>query len=53
MEKEYMMAGDRGRVKIRFKYNPQFIYEGQKFIFREGRSKGMGEVIKVYPINLK
>jgi len=53
MEKEYMMAGDRGRVKIKFKYNPQFIYEGQKFIFREGRSKGMGEVIKVYPINLK
>ncbi len=48
MEKEYMKAGDRGRVRIAFKYNPQFVYEGQKFIFREGRSKGMGEIIKVY-----
>jgi len=47
MEKEYMKAGDRGRVKIRFKYNPQFVYEGQKFIFREGRSKGMGEIVFV------
>jgi len=48
MEKEYMKAGDRGKVRIAFKYNPQFVYEGQKFIFREGRSKGMGEILKVY-----
>ncbi len=47
MERDYMKAGDRGRVKIAFKYNPQFVYEGQKFIFREGRSKGMGEIIRV------
>ncbi len=47
MERDYMKAGDRGRVKIAFKYNPYYVYEGQKFIFREGRSKGMGEIVKV------
>jgi elongation factor 1-alpha len=48
MDREYMKAGDRGKVRIRFKYNPQFVYEGQKFIFREGRSKGMGEIVRIF-----
>jgi elongation factor 1-alpha len=48
MDREYMMAGDRGRVRLRFKYNPYFIFPGQKFIFREGKSKGMGEVKEVF-----
>ncbi len=47
MDRDYMKAGDRGRVRIRFKYNPQYVYKGQKFIFREGRSKGMGEIIRI------
>ena len=48
IDKEFLKAGDRGRVRIRFKYNPQYIMPGQRFIFREGRSKGMGEVVKIY-----
>jgi elongation factor 1-alpha len=47
IEGEYLKAGDRGRVTMRFKYHPQYVYEGQKFIFREGRSKGMGEIKKI------
>ncbi|MEM2934293.1 MAG: GTPBP1 family GTP-binding protein [Methanocellales archaeon] len=47
MDREYMMAGQSGRVKMRFKFKPHYIYEGQKFIFREGRSKGIGKVVKV------
>ncbi|RLI84309.1 GTP-binding protein [Archaeoglobales archaeon] len=48
MDRDYMMAGDRGKVKLRFKYNPYFIFPGQKFIFREGKSKGMGEIKEVF-----
>ena len=48
MDREYLKSGDRGKVKMRFKYHPQYVYEGQKFIFREGRSKGMGEITKIY-----
>ncbi len=44
-ETEYMMAGQSGKVKMRFKYRPYYVYEGQKFIFREGKSKGIGKVI--------
>ncbi len=47
IEKGYLKAGDRDRVRIRFKYHPYCVFEGQKFIFRESRSKGMGEVIRV------
>lgn len=48
MDREYLKSGDRGKVRMRFKYHPQYVYEGQKFIFREGRSKGMGEITRVY-----
>lgn len=47
MNCEYMMAGQSGKVKMRFKFHPHCICEGQKFIFREGRSKGIGKVVKV------
>ncbi|MDK2877186.1 MAG: elongation factor 1-alpha [Archaeoglobaceae archaeon] len=47
IEKGYLRAGDRDRVRIRFKYHPHCVFEGQKFIFRESRSKGMGEIIRI------
>jgi len=48
MDREYMKAGDRGMVKVRFKYHPHCVFVGQKFIFREGRSKGVGEIKRIY-----
>ncbi|WP_290623924.1 MULTISPECIES: GTPBP1 family GTP-binding protein [unclassified Archaeoglobus] len=48
MDREYLKSGDRGKVRMKFKYHPQYVYEGQKFIFREGRSKGMGEITKIF-----
>ncbi|MDK2796272.1 MAG: elongation factor 1-alpha [Archaeoglobaceae archaeon] len=47
IEKGYLRAGDRDRVRIRFKYHPHCVFKGQKFIFRESRSKGMGEIIRI------
>ncbi|WP_414470345.1 GTPBP1 family GTP-binding protein [Methanobacterium sp. ACI-7] len=47
LDKEYMSAGDSGKVRMRFKYRPYCIKEGQKIIFREGRSKGIGTITKV------
>jgi elongation factor 1-alpha len=48
IDRDYLKAGDRGRVRIRFKYHPYYVYPGQKFIFREGRSKGMGEIKRIF-----
>jgi len=30
---------------LEFKFNSYYVYEGQKFVFREGHSKGIGRVI--------
>ena len=47
LDKEYMSAGDTGKVKMKFKYRPFCVKEGQKIIFREGRSKGLGTITKI------
>ncbi|MGB9838526.1 GTPBP1 family GTP-binding protein [Methanothermobacter sp.] len=47
IDAEFMSAGDRGRVRMRFKYRPHHVREGQKIIFREGRSKGIGSVTRI------
>jgi elongation factor 1-alpha len=48
LDKNYLSAGDTGKIKMRFKYRPCAIHVGQKLIFREGRSKGYGEITKIY-----
>lgn len=47
LNREFMSAGDTGKMKMKFKYRPCYIQEGQKLIFREGRSKGVGTVTKI------
>lgn len=47
LENEFMMAGESGKVRIHFKYRPYHVYAGQKFIFREGKSKGIGKILNV------
>lgn len=47
LDVDFLAAGDRGRVRMRFKYKPYHIKEGQKFVFREGRSKGIGRVTRI------
>ncbi|KPN31262.1 elongation factor Tu [Halolamina pelagica] len=39
-----LLPGDNGRTRIRFKFRPYLIEEGQRFVFREGQSKGVGTV---------
>ncbi|MFU8869622.1 GTPBP1 family GTP-binding protein [Natronococcus sp.] len=44
-----LLPGDTGETTVRFKFRPYLIEEGQKFVFREGRSKGVGTVTEVHP----
>ena len=39
-----LLPGDNGRTTVRFKFRPYLVEEGQRFVFREGRSKGVGTV---------
>ena len=39
-----LLPGDAGRTRVRFKFRPYLVEEGQRFVFREGSSKGVGTV---------
>ncbi|PSP84244.1 GTP-binding protein [Halobacteriales archaeon QS_6_64_34] len=42
-----LLPGDAGTTAVRFKFRSYLVEEGQKFVFREGRSKGVGTVTDV------
>lgn len=42
-----LLAGDQGTARFKFKFNSYFIQEGQRFVFREGSSKGVGTVTDI------
>ena len=42
-----LLPGDAGTTTVRFKFRPYLVEVGQKFVFREGRSKGVGTVTDV------
>jgi len=46
-----LLPGDSGMTRVRFKFRPYLVEEGQRFVFREGRSKGVGTVTEVNPGN--
>jgi len=42
-----LLPGDTGTATVRFKFRPYLVEEGQRFVFREGHSKGVGTVTAV------
>ncbi|WP_158056149.1 GTPBP1 family GTP-binding protein [Halorussus halophilus] len=44
-----LLPGDSGKTRVRFKFRPYLVEEGQKFVFREGQSKGVGTVTNITP----
>lgn len=47
LDKSYLKSGETAKVKMTFRYKPQFVREEDKFIFREGKTKGIGTVTKI------
>lgn len=47
IDKKYLKAGESGRVQMNFRYKSQFVCEGDRFVFREGKTKGIGTVTKI------
>jgi GTPase len=45
MSCELLRSGDRAKVRWRFLQRPEFVPGGVRFIFREGRTKGVGVVL--------
>ena len=50
MDKEHLRTGDKASCHFRFIKNPEFLKPGTRMVFREGRTKAIGSVTKIYPI---
>jgi elongation factor 1-alpha len=47
-QSDNLLPGERGKAELEFKYNSYNVSAGQRFVFREGDSKGIGTVTEVY-----
>jgi len=45
MDQERLRSGDRACVRFRFLQHPEYVTPGTRFVFREGRTKGIGLVV--------
>jgi len=50
LDKEYIRTGDKAKVQFRFMYWPEYVKEGSRLIFREGRTKGIGRITRIIPL---
>ncbi len=48
MNKDVIRTGDKAMVRFRFMYYPEYLKEGTKILFREGRTKGIGKITKIF-----
>lgn len=49
-DKAQLRTGERGIIKFRFLYYAELLKIGSTIMFREGSTKGLGKVTKVYPM---
>jgi len=47
LDRDYLKGGETGKVRMAFRYKSQFVQEGDRFVFREGKTKGIGTVTKI------
>lgn len=50
MSKECLRTGDKAVVHFKFIKNPEYLNLNQRLVFREGRTKAVGNVSKVIPM---
>ncbi|KAJ3078619.1 GTP-binding protein 1 [Quaeritorhiza haematococci] len=46
MDKSVLRTGDRAIVRFRFLQHPEYLKVGTRLLFREGRTKGVGKVVR-------
>eukprot|EP00873_Tetraselmis_striata_P001174 jgi/Tetstr1/421438/TSEL_012387.t1 len=48
MDTERLRSGDRAIVRFRFLQRPEYLNAGSRFVFREGKTKGIGVITSVH-----
>ena len=49
MSREHLRTGDKAIVHFRFIKNPEYLRTDMRLVFREGRTKAVGTVSKLFP----
>uniref|UniRef100_A0A1B6G1C6 GTP-binding protein 1 n=2 Tax=Proconiini TaxID=565685 RepID=A0A1B6G1C6_9HEMI len=49
MSEECLRTGDKAVVHFRFIKHPEYLKAGQRMVFREGRTKAVGNVLRIIP----
>lgn len=47
MSKECLRTGDKALIHFRFIKHPEYMTSGQRMVFREGRTKAVGNVVRI------
>ena len=47
MSQDCLRTGDKALVHFRFVKNPEYIKTGQRMVFREGRTKAVGNILRL------
>ena len=47
MSRDFLRTGDKAHVHFRFIKHPEYIKAEQRLVFREGRTKAVGNILKV------
>ena len=48
MNKEYLRTNDEAQITFKFMYHSEYIETGNIFVFRDGLTKGIGQITKIY-----
>jgi len=48
MDHDLLRTGDKGLIRFRYMYRPEFLKVGITVLFREGSTKGLGVVSRVF-----
>ncbi|KAL8612833.1 hypothetical protein ACOMHN_038088 [Nucella lapillus] len=51
INKSYIKTNEKARVVFAFKFKPEYLRVGARLLFRDGKSKGVGEVSHVFPFD--
>ena len=52
MDKQFLRAGDNGKIKFKFLRKPEYLHLGDTILFREGRTRGKGKITKIIPMEI-
>ena len=53
MDKDFLRSGEKGIIRFKFIKKPEYLHVGDTILFREGRTRGKGKIIKIFPIDIK